>query len=186
MDTFLGEWLEQLNESTIFDILLFKELLLCQKNYNENNIIKAKNRFKIALKHSLSHNFEIHPILKARLAVWDMILNNNQNRMSEYFFKLKNPYDIADFIVISFRLLWIYNKDIPENLNTQINSIFPVVKDYFQKGRHNILLLTLAIYFYKKNELKSSKHYFSQVNTTTFGYDIVNIEFYENWIDLLK
>jgi hypothetical protein len=186
LDTFLGEWLEQINESTIFDILLFKELLLCQKNYNENNIIKAKNRFKIALKHSLSQNFEIHPILKARLAVWDMILNNNQKRMSEYFFKLKNPYDIADFIVISFRLLWIYNKEIPENLNTQINSIFPVVKDYFQKGRHNILLLTLAIYFYKKNELKSSKHYFSQVNTTTFGYDIVNIEFYENWIDLLK
>lgn len=187
LKSFLGDWLEEIKENTLYDLLLFKKLLLCQKAYDENDITKALKLYKHALKYAAVLNFEIHAILKARLGVWDLILNKTSKKLNEYYYNLKKPYEIADFIVISSRLLWLYEQEIPENLFKDIDiTIFPTVKNYFEKGRYNILLLSLAIYFYKKNDLKSSKHYFSKVNTTTYGYDIANIEFYENWIALLK
>ena len=62
---------------------------------------------------------------------------------------------------------------------------FPTVKDFFQKGRYNLLLLTLAIHHYLKQEKQQSKEYFELFNPTTLSYDIVNIEFYLPWIERL-
>ena len=187
LKTFLGEWLEEIEENTLHDLLLFKKLLLCQKAYDENDITKALKLYKHALKYAAALNFDIHAILKARLGVWDLILNKTPKKFNEYYYNLKNPYEIADFIVISSRLLWLYEHEIPENLFKDIDiTIFLTVKNYFEKGRYNMLLLSIAIYYYKKNDLRNSNYYFKQVNTNTFGYDIVNIEFYENWLNLFK
>lgn len=187
LKTFLGDWLEEIEENTLYDLLLFKKLLLCQKAYDKNDITNALKFYKHALKYAKALNFEIHAILKARLGVWDLILNETPKKLNEYYYNLEKPYDIADYLVISSRLLWLYDKETPENLFKEVNvSLFTPVKNYFEKGRYNMLLLSLAIYYYKKNELADAKYYLKLVNKTIFGYDIANIEFYEKWIDRIK
>ena len=64
--------------------------------------------------------------------------------------------------------------------------IFPVVKNYFQKGRYNVLLLTLAINQYLKQDNAKAKSIFKLVDKNTFAYDIVNIDFYIPWIEKLS
>ena len=48
-----------------------------------------------------------------------------------------------------------------------------------------MLLLTLAIHYYLKQEIQQSKAYFKLFNRSTLGYEIVNIDFYLPWIDRL-
>ena len=85
-------------------------------------------------------------------------------------------------------MLWTYyDAKLPISfLDTITLKEFPSVKDFFQKGRYNVLLLTLAIHHYLKQERQKSKEYFKLFNATTFGFDIVNIEFYLPWIEKLE
>ena len=135
-----------------------------------------------------NNTFEIHPILKARIGVWELILNQNFSILNDYFNGLQNPFDTADFAVIASRLLWMYHSEtesIPflDHINSDK---FPVVKNYFQKGRHNVLLLTLAINQYLKQDNAKAKSIFKLVDSNTFAYDIVNIDFYIPWIEKLE
>ena len=128
------------------------------------------------------------PILKARIGVWELILNKNSTKLNDYFNGLQNPFDSADFAVLASRLLWMYHSEtesIPflDYVNTDI---FPVVKNYFQKGRYNVLLLTLAINQYLKQDNAKAKSIFKLVDKNTFAYDIVNIDFYIPWIEKLS
>ncbi|MDI1316849.1 hypothetical protein [Flavobacterium sp.] len=187
LDSFLGEWFSVIEDNTLPNLLLFKNLLLCQKAYNEKNISNAKTYYSNALKQAETADFEIHPILKARLGVWELILNKNPKKLTAYFNSLENPFDIADFAVIASRLLWIYDKEATTDFLEHIAiEKFPTVKNYFQKGRFNLLLLSLAIHYHLKKDVLKTKAYFKQIDITTFGYDIVNIEFYESWIEILK
>jgi hypothetical protein len=168
---------------------LFKNLLLCQKAFvEEKDIAKAKKIIVKVTKQVASYLFEIHPILKARIGVWELILNQNPKKLNNYFNELQNPFDIADFAVIASRLLWMYHsatESIPflDHINTKQ---FPVVKDYFQKGRCNVLLLTLAINHYLKQDNDNAKSIFKLVDSNTFAYDIVNIDFYLAWMERLR
>ena len=187
LNSFLGEWFSVIEENTLPDLLLFKNLLLCQKAFNKKNITSAATYYSTALKQAKNAAFEIHPILKARLGFWELILNKNPKKLTAYFNSLENPFDIADFAVIASRLLWIYNKEASTDFleNIAIEK-FPILKNYFQKGRFNLLLLTLAIHYHLKKDDVKTKAYFKQVDVTTFSYDIVNIEFYEGWIEKLQ
>lgn len=189
LNGFLGLWFDAIQEQTLPDLLLFKNLLLCQKAFVvEKDISKAK---KIAAEVSVQvaiSRFEIHPILKARIGVWELILNQNPKKLSKYFNELQNPFEIADFAVISSRLLWMYHsvsESIPflDQINTDK---FPVVKNYFQKGRYNVLLLTIAINHYLQEDTANAKKNFKLVDSNTFAYDIVNIDFYIAWMERLK
>jgi hypothetical protein len=188
LDSFLGIWFEAVQENSLPDLLLFKNILLCQKAFNENNIPKAIQYLDIATTELNHSNNEIHPILKARIGVWEMILKGNSNAINDYFNRLENPFDIADFAVITSRLLWIYNSDKQKiDFLEAINiNVFPVVKNYFQKGRYNILLLTISINFYLNQEFENALKTFKLVDHNAFTYDIVNIDFYNPWIEKLK
>lgn len=188
LDCFFGKWFDAVQENTLPDLLLFKNLLLCQKSFNHKDIDKAVTYFKLALKEFKNSSEAIHPILAARIGVWDLVLNNNKQKIESYFASLSNPFDKADFAVIGSRLLWTYyNETLPISfLDTIEIKEFPAVKDFFQKGRFNVLLLTLAIHYYLKQEQQRSKEYFKLFNTTTLSYDIVNIEFYLPWIEQFK
>ena len=188
LDCFIGKWFDAVQENTLPDLLLFKNLLLCQKSFNHKEMDKASVYFKVALKEFKNSSEAIHPILKARIGVWDLVLNNNKQKIDSYFASLSNPFDKADFAVIGSRLLWTYyDETLPISfLDTITIKEFPPIKDFFQKGRYNVLLLTLAIHHYLKQELQQSKAYFELFNATTFGFDIVNIEFYLPWIERLK
>lgn len=188
LNGFFGKWLNAIEDNTLPDLLLFKNLLLCQKSFDRIEIDKANEYFELVLK-ECKKNFEIiHPILKARIGVLDLLLNNNIEKLDLYFKSLSNPFDQADFAVIASRLLWTYydkNKAIVFLEGISIKD-FPIVKDFFQKGRYNLLLLTLSIHYILKEDLQQSKDYFKLFNTTTLGYDIVNVDFYLPWIDTLS
>lgn len=188
LDCFLGKWFDAVQENTLPDLLLFKNLLLLQKSFNHKEVDKAAAYFKVALKEFKKSSEVIHPILKTRIGVWDLVLNNNKQKIDFYFESLSNPFDKADFAVIGSRLLWTYyNETLPISfLDTITIKEFPPIKDFFQKGRFNLLLLTLAIHYYLKQEKQQSKEYFELFNPTTLSYDIVNIEFYLPWIEQLK
>jgi len=188
LDRFLGKWFNAVQENTLPDLLLFKNLLLCQKSFNHKEVDKAATYFKLALKELKNSPKAIHPILKARIGFWELMLNNNKQKLELYFSLLSNPFDKADFAVIGSRLFWsYYDETLPISfLDTITIKEFPAVKDFFQKGRYNLLLLTLAIHHYLKQEQQQSKEYFKLFNVTTLSYDIVNIEFYLPWIERLQ
>lgn len=108
LDSFLGKWFDAVQENTLPDLLLFKNLLLCQKSFNHKEMDKASFYFKLALKEFKKSSEAIHSILKARIGVWELVLNNNKQKMDTYFASLINPFDKADFAVIGSRLLWTY------------------------------------------------------------------------------
>lgn len=189
LDGFMGLWFDAIQEQTLPDLLLFKNLLLCQKAFViEKDIAKAKKIIVKVNKQIASYLFEIHPILKARIGVWELILNQNPKKLNTFFNELRNPFDIADFAVIASRLLWMYHSAeesilFLDHTNTKQ---FPVVKDYFQKGRYNVLLLTIAINHYLKKDTANAKSIFKLVDGNTFAYDIVNIDFYLAWMERLR
>lgn len=190
LDGFFGEWIEAITTNTLLpDVLLFKNLLLCQKCWRNQKREKAKEYLNHSLQSQIDPS-QKHPILKARIGVWTLILNKDENTLSEYFTKLKNPFDKADFVVIASRLLWTYHNEkqpIPfiNNDNLDIKD-FPIVKDFFQKGRYNVLLLTLAINSFLQDDIVKAKEYFGLFNPSDFAYDIVNIDFYSTWITELE
>lgn len=188
LDCFLGKWFDAIEENTLPDLLLFKNLLLCQKAFNNKEVEKSKTYFNLALKLSKQNQLEVHPILKARIGVWHLVLNNDKETINTCFSSLSNPFDKADFAVIASRLLWTYNDEVATIPFLELISLkeFPSIKNFFQKGRHNLLLLTLAIHYHLKQEHQKSQDCFKLFNTTTLGYDIVNIEFYLPWIDILS
>lgn len=189
LDGFKGLWFDAIQEQTLPDLLLFKNLLLCQKAFAiEKDIVKAKKIFGIVTKQIGRSTFEIHPILKARTGVWELILNKNPKKLNDYFRGLQHPFDKADFAVIASRLLWMYhseNEAIPFLDNIK-SADFPIVKDFFQKGRYNVLLLTLAINQYLKQDKVNAKINFNLIERNTFAYDIVNFDFYIPWIERMS
>ena len=184
---FLGNWIEAIDSNTVPDLLLFKNVLLCQKSFNNKQIDKAEVYFKSAIQQSEALN-EIHPILKARIGVWSLILNGDKAQLEDYFLSLSDPFDKADFAVIASRLLWLYRQNSHSISFLDYLSLaeYPIVKDFFQKGRYNVLLLTMAINSFLKNDLLSAKKYFKVFSHTDFAYDIVNVDFYLPWIHRLK
>jgi hypothetical protein len=187
LDTFFGRWISAVNDSKILDFKLFKNLLLCQKAVNAREMDKAKMHLSKAYELVLESKVDIHSILKARIGVWNLVLKNDSHAIENQFISLSSPFDKADFAVIASRLLWTYQGEketLPFLERITLND-FPPVKDFFQKGRYNMLVLTLAIHHYLKQEIQQSKAYFKLFNRSTLGYDIVNIDFYLPWIDRL-
>ena len=186
LNGFLGLWFDAIKDNLLPDLLLFKNLLMCQKAFVvENDPLKAKEILDTINK-QLSHiEFEIHPILKARIGVWEFIINKNPAKINTYFKELNSPFEIADFAVIASRLIWMHHskKECIIFLDSIEYNDFPLVKNYFQKGRYNILLLTLAINYYLKSDIKNAKITFKLVDKNVLAYDIVNINFYINWIE---
>ena len=184
---FLGKWIEAITDNTLPDLLLFKYLVLCQKSFNEKDNKQAKSYLKKALKES-EQLIEIHPILTARIGVWSLILSSETATFQTYFRTLVQPFDKADFLVIASRLIWMYRdeKEPILFLNEISPKDFPTVKDFFQKGRYNVLLLTIAINYLHQKKDNDAKKYFDLFNETDFAYDIVNIDFYMPYIEKLK
>jgi hypothetical protein len=184
---FLGKWIEAITQNTLPDLLLFKYLVLCQKSYNEKDNKQAISYLEEALKESKQLK-EIHPILTARIGVWSLILSSETATLETYFRTLVQPFDKADFLVIASRLIWMYRdeKEPISFLNEIRPKDFPTVKDFFQKGRYNVLLLTIAMNYLLQKDTVNAKKYFNLFNETDFAYDIVNIDFYMPYIEKLK
>jgi hypothetical protein len=184
LTTFYGDWLSVSFKKTVPDLLIFKTLLLCQLNFVNAEIQTAKQLFKKVSDLKEKANFNLHPILNARICAWNVIFYNDFTHIEDYYKRLKNPFEIADFSVILSRLLWeFYSDDYIEILSLVAIESFPLHKNYFEKGRYNILLLTLAINFYKQNEYQQVIKYFTLFDKSLIGFDITNLTFYTQWIE---
>ena len=184
LNGFFGDWLSVDFKKSVPDLTIFKTLLLCQLNFTTAKIQKAKTLFKDAIDLTNKADFKLHPILYARICAWHVIFYHDFKHINYHFNKLNSPFEIADFTVILSRLLWeFHSDDYIEILNLVEIDTFPLHKNYFEKGRYNILLLTLAINFYKQNELQQVTKYFTLFDKSLIGFDITNLNFYIQWIE---
>lgn len=184
LNGFFGDWLSVDFKKSVPDLTIFKTLLLCQLNFLNAEIQTAQKLFKKVSDLKEKANFNLHPILNARICAWNVIFYNDYTHISDYYKKLKNPFEIADFTVILSRLLWEFHSDnYIEILNQVVIDAFPLHKNYFEKGRYNILLLTLAINYFKQNEYQKATKYFTLFDKSLIGFDITNLTFYSKWIE---
>lgn len=184
LNGFFGDWLSVDFKKSVPDLLIFKTLLLCQLNFVNAEIQTAQQLFKKVSDLKEKANFNLHSILNARICAWNVIFYNDYTHIGDYYKKLKNPFEIADFTVILSRLLWEFHSDnYIEILNQVVIDAFPLHKNYFEKGRYNILLLTLAINYFKQNEYQQATKYFTLFDKSLIGFDITNLTFYTQWIE---
>jgi len=184
LNGFFGDWLSVDFKKSVPDLTIFKTLLLCQLNFVNAEIQTAQQLFKNVCDLKEKANFNLHPILNARICAWNVIFYNDYTHIGDYYKKLKNPFEIADFTVILSRLLWEFHSDnYIEILNQVVIDAFPLHKNYFEKGRYNILLLTLAINYFKQNEYQQATKYFTLFDKSLIGFDITNLTFYTQWIE---
>lgn len=184
LNGFFGDWLSVDFKKSVPDLLIFKTLLLCQLNFVNAEIQTAQQLFKKVSDLKEKANFNLHPILNARICAWNVIFYNDYTHIGDYYKKLKNPFEIADFTVILSRLLWEFHSDnYIEILNQVVIDAFPLHKNYFEKGRYNILLLSLAINYFKQNEYQQATKYFTLFDKSLIGFDITNLTFYTQWIE---
>ena len=184
LNSFFGEWLSVNFKKSVLDLTIFKTLLLCQQNFVNSNNEKAKKLFNKVIVLTKKANFKLHPILYARICAWHVIFHDDFTQIKRHYNELKTPFEIADFTVILSRLLWEFHSDkYIEILNLIDIDTFPLHKNYFEKGRYNILLLTLAINFFKQNEYQKVSKYFTLFDQSLIGFDITNLNFYTHWIE---
>lgn len=184
LNGFFGDWLSVDFKKSVPDLTIFKTLLLCQLNFVNAEIQTAQQLFKKVSDLKEKANFNLHPILHARICAWNVIFYNDNTHIGDCYKKLKNPFEIADFTVILSRLLWEFHSDnYIEILNQVVIDAFPLHKNYFEKGRYNILLLTLAINYFKQNEYQQATKYFTLFDKSLIGFDITNLTFYTQWIE---
>ena len=145
---FQGLWFDAVKESKIPDFFLFRHLLYCQNAIDKGNKKAAVTELNAAIVKTKKIAIALHAILKARIATWNLILKKDSKTMQGFFNELTDPWDIADFAVFTSRLIWLYysEKEIIPFLDTIDTRKYPVIKNYLQKRRYNILLLTLAIH----------------------------------------
>jgi hypothetical protein len=80
--------------------------------------------------------------------------------------------------------MWeFHSENYIEILNQVVIDSFPLHKNYFEKGRYNILLLTLAINYFKQIEYQQATKYFTLFDKSLIGFDITNLTFYTQWIE---
>lgn len=185
LSNFMGDWLNKIKEDDETNILLFKYLLFCQRSYD--NKIQANNYLNICNQLSKNTTNPVHFILKGRIAAWNVILKNDYSYYVKYLNQIKTHSNRFDLFVFYCRLIWMYMGEIRiQELAQYQNIILPTIQNYFERGRSNIFLLTLAINSYISGKNKSAKTLLNKFDPAFFGYDIVNFEFYNDWFSKIS
>jgi len=165
---FYGDWLVTVKSSELLDFILFKNVMLCQKEYLQNQVEIAEKHLSLASKEI--ENNTAHPILMARVAAWEIILNQKNKNYLTYFAAFSNEFDQINFNLFFYRLLYIFNQDISKinlitrNRETQTFSKLSV----FEKqiiNKHNLML---ALYFDKLGEHSNALKHIKQVDPRRF------------------
>lgn len=123
LNGYYGEWLASITETPLPDFYIFRDLMFCQKAFSVKNVDEARFYYKRALKAMNKANFDIHAKLKGRIAAWDFILNHSQQKFNTFYFNLKTNVEYASFIIVYYRLIWIYKDGNYINENIQLKPI---------------------------------------------------------------
>jgi hypothetical protein len=159
LNDFWGDWLEAASVDLVYDMEVFKSVLLCQKKYNKNLIKEAKQLFVIAKKAVLNAEQNIHPILLGRIAAWDKILNANSHHPPLYFNQITSSFDQACYFVFYYRLINIYQKvAIQKGILASIDlKKLPSTLGAFDKKLLNKFYLTSSLYYHHLAEFEKAK-----------------------------
>jgi hypothetical protein len=169
LTSFYGNWLIAVKTSPLSDFALFKNVMLCQRAYQQNEIKSAQTHLHLALK-EINNKVNAHPILMARVAAWEIILNLKGRNYLTYFERLNNDFEQINFNLFFYRLLYIFNQDISNiNLITQIKDQNSFKKlSVFEKQIINKYNLMLALYFDKTSDNNNALKHINQVDPRRF------------------
>jgi hypothetical protein len=185
LNDFWGAWLESASIGLVYDMEVFKSILLCQKKYTNNLLDEAKELLYKA-KNGVSNSEElIHPILLGRIAAWDLILNDTHYISPLYFNQIKNSFDQACYFIFYYRLINVYLK--VKLTNGILESIdlnkFPTILGAFDKKLLNKFYLTLSIQYYHLSETENAKTVFLKVDENRL--DVWETDWFNNNYKLL-
>jgi hypothetical protein len=166
---FYGDWLIAVKTSELLDFILFKNVMLCQKAYLQNQVDIAEKHLSLASK-EIKNKPTAHPILMARIAAWEIILNQKNKNYLTYFAAFSNEFDQINFNLFFYRLLYISNQDISKiNLITRTRETQTFSRlSVFEKqivNKHNLML---ALYFDKLGEHSNVVKHMKQVDPRRF------------------
>jgi hypothetical protein len=166
---FYGDWLLAVKTSELLDFILFKNVMLCQKAYLENQVDIAEKHLSLASK-EIKSKPTAHPILMARVAAWEIILNQKNKNYLTYFAEFSNEFDQINFNLFFYRLLYIFNQDISKiNLiiRTRETQTFSRLSVFEKQiiNKHNLML---ALYFDKLGEHSNVVKHMKQVDPRRF------------------
>jgi hypothetical protein len=156
---YYGKWLTATKFYLLYDIELFKNLMLCQKEFIQKDLINAKTFLKNALKILDNNKLDIHPILKGRIAAWTFILKKDEKLTHNLFLSLPDTLSQALFMLFFYRLIWEYDSetilfDFVERFE-QHN--IPKIKNAFEKEVFENFWIIESLYFHYKGDLSLAK-----------------------------
>lgn len=150
---YYGRWLMAASVDLVEDMELFKHLMLVQlavlkqQNSHAQELLNACN--VLFTKNKVCY----HPILKGRLAAWNLILNDDYNMCVQMIESLQMVKDQLFYLVFFYRLLEVFGRDI-----TQIDLIEQYRFDelrmnftFIEKQNLNVFYLLRARYWLMKN-----------------------------------
>ena len=151
---YYGRWIQAASVDLVEDMELFKQLMqiqlaiLGQQNKQAQDILNRCNSL------FTENKMTYHPILKGRLAAWNLILNDDAGMCYQLFEGLESVKDQLFFIVFFYRLQEIFGRDI-----TLIDLIehyrFDEMRITFtfpEKQNLNVFYLLKARYWLLKND----------------------------------
>lgn len=145
---FYGDFLLAVKSSKLPDFQLFKNLMLCQRSYLKNDKKGAVNFLALASK-EIKKKKLVHPILRARLVAWEVILKRDSKNVWINFHLCLNDFEKINFILYFFRLLYEFNIDISSfDLISKVSPVFGFNNlSVFEKQVINKYNLISALYF---------------------------------------
>ena len=159
LNDFWGDWIEAASVGLVYDMEIFRNIILCQKKFNLNLLGEAKELLSKAKNNILSIDQHIHPILLGRVAAWDRILNPTSQNPPLYFNHISSCFNQVCYFVFYYRLIVMYHKnDFPKGIIETIDlNKLPTNLGAFDKRLLNKFYLTSALYYHHLSEFGKAK-----------------------------
>lgn len=182
LDSFYGDWIDELAKSESYQNDVFVYLMLIQKAMLNNETEKARRLLhQLTQKNELT---EIHPILKGRLAAWLFMLNNDETFLAESLSTVTNDLETIEILQFYSRLVWQYHDpsiylEAFEWYNIkEVNQL----ETFYNKGKFECFKISLAWNI----KLKKDQNYLLVLKDINPNYfHISNLTWYEKIYSLL-
>lgn len=151
---YYGRWIQAASVDLVEDMELFQQLMLVQLAVLQHQNARAQELLNACHLLFTENKVSYHPILKGRLAAWNLMLNDDVKICYRLFEGLESVKDQLFFIVFFYRLQEVFGQDI-----TRINLIehyrFDELRITFtfpEKQNLNVFYLLKARYWLIKND----------------------------------
>lgn len=178
---FYGKWLEASSEVLVPDMPVFKNVMLCQKAYENQELEKAKSYLMLSKNAFIRSSDYMHPNLKGRIAAWDYIIWGKKSTFYDFFAGISDFSSQISILVFFYRLVEIYHKDISEVDTIAHFKLEEQTFSFSFPEKHNLNKINLlkALYFLQKGVKEKARFYLNQLNLRyTYSGD-------KRWVDEL-